>query len=239
MKALRHSLTFRAAAGPVAALAFPFCLAFCTSGPGPGKEPGREPGKEPTGKEEPGRKEIGRKEEPKGAETPDVFQENQPEFPEPTDDPYFLTPAQNGVVFRVLITEGNYQVRQLGEKESIRRKKDAVGDRDQVRVFRRFSDRYNFDNTDFTGILSIRLNPHSGEIEMAKFLPGHTPPAWQATMFLKDDVSRMAFSFPRERVAVREFKVQYLWRIRRPAGLSDEDARRRLIEFLKQESEKR
>lgn len=199
-------------------------------------DPGRSD--DPSRKEEPGRKdEPGRTDEP--SKTDEVFQENQPDYPEPGDDPFFLAPAPKDVVFRVLITEGNYQIRQMAERENILRKKDVNADRDQVKVFKKFSDRYNFNNFDFEGILVVRLNPHSGEIELAKFAPGHTPRAWQVTTYLKDDVSRMAFSFPKQRVTLREFRVQYLWRIRRPAGMTPEEARKRVIEFLKEESEKK
>lgn len=211
-------------------------MVACTTA-GRQEPPGKEPGKQPTGKEEPvspGKTDPG-KQDPDHPPIEETFKEDQPEYPEPGDDDFFTAANKVDATFRVLITEGNYQVRQLQNKETLKRKRDVNGDRDQVKVFRRFSDRYNFHNLDFNAVLLIRLNPHSGEIELAKFLPGHTPRAWQVTTFIKDDVSRMAFAFPKQRVDVREFRVQYQWRIRRPAGMTDEQARQRAIEFLKQE----
>jgi len=225
----------------------------CGSSPkkGGGTEPGKDPGKktqEPVAKKEPGKKDPEKKEPGKGEpgkkdpekkEEPEKFVENQPEFPEPEDDAYFREPeAESGEVFRVLITKGNYQVRQVGSRDYLRRKRDPNGDRAQVEIFRKFSDRYNFADLVFKGMLRVRLNPHNGEIEMIRFIPGKTPQAAQAARLFKNDLSRFAFSFPKNAVVVREFRVRFEWRIKRQEGLTDEEAKKRLLEFLKKQLRK-
>ena len=169
----------------------------------------------------------------KGEKTAEVFVTDQPEFPVEEDDAYFKKTAARGLVFRVLITGGNYQVRQLGFRENIRRKRDPNGDRSQVSHFRGWSDRYNFADLDFIGEMRVRLNPHNGTIELIKFVEGKTPQASQAALLFKNDLSRFVFDFPKHVVSPREFRIQYLWRIKKRPGLSDEEARKQLLEFLK------
>jgi len=119
-----------------------------------------------------------------------------------------------------------------GEKY-IRRKRDTSGDKYQVETFREYSNKINFKNFIFRGSLVVRLNPHSGDIEFIKFVPGKTPRTWQANKYIRDDLARFTFSFPRRSVVVREFVVRYEWRILRDPDLTDETARERAVEYLK------
>ena len=170
---------------------------------------------------------------------PETFVENQPEFPDAKDDPYFKEPAAGGEVFRVLITRNNYQVRQLAAKESIRRKKDPAGDKYQVDTFRKHNDLYDFKSWTFKGMLRVRLNPHSGAIEFIEYVKGKAPRAWQVTEYFRDDLSRFSFNFPRKAVTRRSFVVRFEWRIQRRAGMTKDEARTRAIDFLKSHKLKR
>lgn len=163
------------------------------------------------------------------------FVEEQPEFPVEADDSFFRNEAESGEVFRVLIADGNYQVRQVSNQKFIRRKGDPNGDREQLISYQRFSSHYNFMDFVFRGTMEVRLNPHSGGIELIKYIPGKTPRAAQVTMLFKNDLARFSFSFPGNSVVVRSFTVSYEWRIKKRPGLTPEEARRELIEFLKTE----
>ncbi len=185
---------------------------------GGGKDPGGDPAKEL----------------PKSNTVTDQkFVADQPEFPAADDDEFFQEPAKRGEVFRVLITEGNLSVRQVSGQKYIRRKQDPAGDKFQAELYRKYSERINFKDFVHTGELSVRLNPHNGGIEHLRFVPGKTPRSIQATIYFQKDLERFAFSFPRNSVSLREFKVRFEWRIKKKEGLSKEELRKKAIEYLR------
>lgn len=226
----------------IGVLLFPFVVGQCrTASPVENGRKGTETGRENGGQtatekkdQEPGDR-PGKKTGETGEETTSGFVEEQPEFPLETDDPFFRNVAESGEVFRVLIADGNYQVRQVSNEKFIRRKRDPNGDREQLSSYQKFANHYNFMDFVFHGTLEVRLNPHSGNIELIKYIPGKTPRAAQVTMIFKNDLARYSFSFPQNSVVVRSFTVTYEWRIKKRAGLTPEEARRELIEFLKTE----
>ncbi|MBX7058193.1 MAG: hypothetical protein K1X75_09005 [Leptospirales bacterium] len=156
---------------------------------------------------------------------------NEPDAPTEQDDP-FLRAAPDGTTFRILIDRDGYHVRQLARRELFRRKKDIEGDREQFDFFRSEHDKADFMDLRLEGVLQIRLNPLSGAIEHIAYLAGRTPRTWQASKFFQDDISRFRFDFLAGGVNPREFKAHYLWVIHKREGLSDEEQRRRAIEYL-------
>ena len=166
------------------------------------------------------------------------FREDQPQYPEPGDDPYFLAEVKNGVEFRVLITRGNYQVRQVSNRAGIARREDPLGDREQMQFFTEQLEEIDFVNMELKGRIEVRLSPLSGQIEHIAYVNGETPKTWQASKYFQDDVSRFRFYGPSGGAPARRFEVQYLWRIDKRAGLSDEENRRRAVEWLKKETRK-
>ena len=85
-------------------------------------------------------------------------------------------------------------------------------------------------------MLRVRLNPQLGTMENIDYpRAGDTPRVYQAAVFFKDDTARMKFAFPMRHVEPREFYVRFEWRIKKQEGLSDEEARQRVIEFLKEQ----
>lgn len=158
--------------------------------------------------------------------------ETQPEYPTAGDDPYFFEPSFPGTAFKILITRDTYQIRQMAHDRLFKRKRDVEGDRGQVEFFQEEHDRVDFMTMNLEGVIQIRLNPLSGSIEHISYIPGRTPRTWQASKFFQDDVSRFRFEFLQNAISPREFKVQYQWRITRRPGLSEEEQRRRAIEYL-------
>ncbi|MCE9600184.1 MAG: hypothetical protein K8S54_19655 [Spirochaetia bacterium] len=155
-----------------------------------------------------------------------------------TDDP-FLTDKDTkyGEMFRVLILDKSYIVRQLNGETEIQKKKDDAGDQEQFTRFQDLAARYDFKDWEFSGMLTVRIHPHRGEIERIEYVPGQNPKTWQASKLFQEDVSRFAFTFPRGMITTREFRVRYKWRIKRRPGLTEEDARKRAVEFLKAEKQ--
>ncbi len=164
-----------------------------------------------------------------------TFRSDQPEYPDEKDDAYFKAEPAGPEVFRVLITRENYSVRQVGSKDVIKRKPDPNGDKEQLGNYSTFNDKYDFKDWTLRGVLSVRINPHNGEIEHAEYVAGKNPRSWQATRFFQEDLSRFNFSFPKNAVLTREFWVTFEWRIKKRPGMSDAEAKQRAVDFLKQQ----
>ncbi len=164
------------------------------------------------------------------------FREDQPEYPESGDDAFFFSEGPGQIAFRVLITRGNYQVRQINSRAGISRREDPLGDREQMQFFTTQLQEIDFVNMELTGRIQIRLSPLSGQIEHIAYVNGETPKTWQASKYFQDDVSRFRFYAPSGGLPTRRFEVQYLWRIDKRAGLSDEENRRRAVEWLKKQT---
>lgn len=163
------------------------------------------------------------------------FRSDQPEYPDEKDDAYFKAEPAGPEVFRVLITRDNYSVRQISSKDVIKRKPDPNGDKEQLNNYAQFNDKYDFKDWTLKGVLSVRINPHNGEIEHAEYVAGKNPRSWQATRFFQEDLSRFNFSFPKNAVLTREFWVSFEWRIKKRPGMSDAEAKQRAVDFLKQQ----
>lgn len=154
-----------------------------------------------------------------------------------TDDTFLTEKDKYGEMFRVLILDKSYTVKQMSGDTEILKKKDEAGDAEQFTRFQDLAERYDFKDWEFTGMLTVRIHPHRGEIERIEYVPGQNPKTWQASKLFQEDVSRFAFTFPRGMITTREFRVRYKWRIKRRAGLTEEDARKRAVEFLKAEKQ--
>lgn len=167
------------------------------------------------------------------------FREDQPEFPADGDDPFFFEelPARD-TAFRVLIRRGNYEVRQVGLNGQIARREDPLGDKEQMQFFQERLLEIDFVDMKLTGRINIRLSPLSGQIEHIAYVNGETPRTWQASKYFQDDVSRFRFYAPRGGSPARRFEVQYLWRVDKREGISDEENRQRAVEWLKQQTKR-
>jgi hypothetical protein len=154
----------------------------------------------------------------------------------PADDPFFKEPNPAGETFRVLILNDSYTVRQMSGDTDLVKKQDDSGDKEQLNTFQELAARYDFKDWDFQGLLSVRLHPHRGEIEHIEYVLGQNPKTWQASKLFQEDVSRFQFQFPKGQVTLRDFRVRYRWKIQRRPGLTDEEARKRALEFLKAET---
>lgn len=162
------------------------------------------------------------------------YQENQSELVTEGDDPFFALPPEHPhELFRVLISGGNYQVRQIGGMDVVNRRADISGDKYKAVFFAEYSERYDFMSWNFRGTLKVQLDPENGSIKFVGFRPGKTPNTWQASYFFKEDLARYIFEFPGGKILEPEFYVTYEWRIEKRSGLSDSEARTRAIEFLK------
>jgi len=155
----------------------------------------------------------------------------------PSDDPFFKETSTQSEVFRVLIVNNTYIVRQMSGDTDLIKKVDASGDKEQLTRFQELGERYDFKDWEFNGVLSVRLHPHRGEIEHIEFVPGLNPKTWQASKLFQEDVSRFAFQFPKGQITLRDFRVRYRWKIPRRPGLTDEEAKKRALEFLKSETQ--
>ena len=163
------------------------------------------------------------KEESSVQEVDDIFE----------NDPFFTAPPRSGEYFRVLITEDGYYFKNIGDAARIDRKPDPAGDKEQFKIFKKYNDDYDFKDWTLTAVMKARLNPHRGELEHIEYLPGSNPKTWQSGKLFQEDLSRFTFEFPRNEILVYEFLVSYEWRIKAKAGLSEEEARKRAMEFLK------
>lgn len=166
------------------------------------------------------------------------FTEDQPAEPVPDDDAFFLKPPQSGEVFRVLITRNNYSVRQLASKDAIQRPADSRGDREQLNAYREIHEQIDFKDWEIEGTLDVRLNPHTGQIEQLQYAAGRNPRTWQAAKLFQEDLTRFRFKYPTGVVSPTRFQVNFRWVIKRRPGLSDQDARKRAIEWLRDQKSK-
>ncbi len=172
-----------------------------------------------------------------GTETSDGgFQEDQPQYPEPGDDPFFHEDTEDSTAFRVLIRRGNYEVRQVQYKNAVKRKEDPVGDREQMQFFHEKLQEIDFIEMTLEGTIEVRLSPINGQIEHITYVNGKTPRTWQASKYFQDDVSRFRFEAPNGGVPMRRFRVEYRWRIDPREGMSEEERKRRAVEWLKQQT---
>ncbi|MCB1326543.1 MAG: hypothetical protein H7A21_06370 [Spirochaetales bacterium] len=162
-----------------------------------------------------------------------VYTEDQPRFPTPEDDAFFHEPPMPTELFRVLITEGNYEVRQLAYQDRIERVADPVGDREQMEFFQEKDNEIDFKDWLLEGTLQIRLSPLGGQTEHISYLEGQTPITWQASTYFQDDISRFRYEFPAGVVSPTRFLVRYRWVIRARQGLTAEEQRERAIEYLR------
>ncbi len=164
----------------------------------------------------------------------EVFDEDQPRSVVETDDPYFLEKEiLPGEVFRVLITRNNYQIRQLSFLENIEKIKDISGDKEQLKLYNRFYDQINFKDWEFEGVLSVKLNPQTSNIEKIKYYENYIPKIKQALELFIQDISRYKFKYLKENTYPDEFLIRVLWRIRKDPDLTEELAKERAIEYLK------
>ena len=150
-------------------------------------------------------------------------------------DPYFQgqPPVESGELYRILINDDGYHYQQLGKENLISRKPDEAGDEEAHSMLMNFGKKYNFKDWEFEGLLSVRLNATSGDIEHIEYVPGNNPKSWQVSRLFQEDISRFHFEFSGDFVNPRNFLVRYRWNISREAGLSDEEAKKRALEFLK------
>lgn len=158
-------------------------------------------------------------------------------FPVESDDPFFHQPIEEDEVFRVLISkELGYQVRQVGAEKTIRRKVDQAADKEYLQMYLDYEEKINFKDMKHNAMLRVRLNPQLGKLENIDYPRGSDlPKAYQAAIFFKDDVARMKFTFPQGVVEPRSFYIRFEWRIKKEEGLTEEEAREKVIEFLKSE----
>lgn len=163
--------------------------------------------------------------------------EENPVFPVESDDAFFHQPVEEDEVFRVLISKNDgYQVRQVAAKETIRRKPDPVADKEFLKMYLDYSEKINFKDMTHNAMLRVRLNPQLGKIENIDYPRAKDlPRAYQAAVFFKDDVARMQFTFPNRHVDPREFYIRFEWRIQKEEGLTEEEARKKVIEYLKEQ----
>lgn len=165
------------------------------------------------------------------------FVENQPIAPVAEDDPFFRAPIREGEVYRVLVTKENYSVRQMSARETMERPADSKGDREQLNAYREIHDQIDFKDWEIEGTLDVRLNPHTGQIEQLRYVPGRTPRTWQAARLFQEDMTRYRFKFLRGAVSPIKFTVDFRWVIKRRAGLTDQEARARVIQYLKSQKQ--
>lgn len=161
------------------------------------------------------------------------FIDNQPLEPVESDDIYFRRPAVPGELYRVLITGTNYSVRQYGLTSSITRPSDSRGDQEQLKSYQEVHEQIDFKDWDIQGVLDVKLNPHTGQIEQLQYVPNETPNTWQAAKLFQEDLTRYRFKFPQGTITPVKFQVHFRWIINRQPGLNDKEARERAIEFLR------
>lgn len=164
----------------------------------------------------------------------ETFQEEQPVYPVETDDPFFLKNlGLREEAFRVLITKYNYQIRQVQFKGDIERIKDTLGDKEQLKVYEEFYNQIDFKDWEFEGVLRIRINPQTSNIESIKYESHYIPKTQQAVKLFLEDVSRYKFKYLKQVPYPTQFLVRVLWRIQKNPELTEEQAKKRAIEYLK------
>ncbi|EHQ06117.1 MAG: hypothetical protein F9K24_16950 [Leptonema illini] len=165
------------------------------------------------------------------------FVEDQPAEPASDDDLFFQKPAVSGELYRVLITGTNYSVRQYGQTSSIQRPSDSRGDKEQLKSYQEIHDEIDFRDWEIEGVLDVRLNPHTGQIEQLQYVPGHNPRTYQAAKLFQEDLTRFRFKFPQGVIQPIRFNVRFRWVIKRRPGLSDEEAKLKAIQYLKSQKQ--
>ena len=165
------------------------------------------------------------------------FVEDQPAEPASDDDPFFQKPAVSGELYRVLITGTNYSVRQYGQTSSIQRPPDSRGDKEQLKSYQEIHDEIDFRDWEIEGVLDVRLNPHTGQIEQLQYVPGYNPRTYQAARLFQEDLTRFRFKFPQGVIQPIRFNVRFRWVIKRRPGLSDEEAKLKAIQYLKSQKQ--
>ncbi len=154
------------------------------------------------------------------------------------NDPYFTKiPVMPGELFRVLITDDGYVVKQMDREEDVLRAEDENGDEEQEKKFREYARTFNFKDWSLEGMIVVKINPETREIAQIEYLPGQTPRTWQASKYFQEDVTRFHLTFPEvddDRPApIAQYMVRYRWLIKREAGLTDEEAKERARAYLK------
>ncbi|MCB1138545.1 MAG: hypothetical protein KDK23_07290 [Leptospiraceae bacterium] len=147
-------------------------------------------------------------------------------------DPFFQTKPAEDEVFRILITEEEYVVKQVAAEDYIYLKPSPVARRENHKLFREYDEKWDFMNFTHQGLLRVKLNPQTGMIENVDYEGGKPPRAWQASIMFRDDLMRYEFGFKAGIVQPREFKVRYEWRIKKDPNLTPEEARKKAMEFL-------
>ncbi len=160
-------------------------------------------------------------------------QEEQPIYPVETDDPYFFKDALEEEAFRVLITKDQYQIRQISFVNDIEKIKDIEGDRVQLKYYNEYYEQMNFKDWEFEGIVKVRLNPQTANIEKIHYYGNYIPRVKQALELFLQDVSRYKFRYLTEKMNPDSFLIRILWRIEKDPNLTEEEAKQRAIEFLK------
>lgn len=159
--------------------------------------------------------------------------EEQPVYPVNTDDPFFFKEALEEEAFRVLITKDSYQIRQISFLSEIEKIKDLQGDEIQLKYYREYYEMMNFKDWEFEGVMKIRLNPQTANIEKIHYYQNYIPRVKQALELFLQDVSRYKFRYLTDKMTPDTFLIRVLWRIEKDPNITEEEAKYRAIEFLK------
>mgnify|MGYP001382158722 CR=1 FL=1 len=153
-------------------------------------------------------------------------------FPTAADDDYFKQETAEDEVFRILITENEYILRQVAAEDHIYAQPSPLARKENHKLFREYDDKWDFMDFTHQGLLRVKLNPQTGMIENVDYEGGKAPRAWQASIMFRDDLMRYKFGFKSGIVQPREFKVRYEWRINKDPNLTPEEAKEKAREFL-------
>ncbi len=159
--------------------------------------------------------------------------EEQPIYPVDIDDPYFFKEGLTEEAFRVLITKDKYQIRQISYTEDIEKIQDVEGDKVQLKYYNEFHELMNFKDWEFEGILQLRLNPQTANIEKIHYYANYIPRTKQALELFLQDVSRYKFRYLTDKMYPDTFLIRVLWRIEKDPTITEEEAKQRAIELLK------
>ncbi|MEQ8352297.1 MAG: hypothetical protein RH862_12480 [Leptospiraceae bacterium] len=155
------------------------------------------------------------------------------QFPTAVDDEFFKEAPAEDEVFRVLITENEYIVRQVAAEDQIYARPAPLARKENHKLFREYDEKWDFKDFTHQGLLRVKLNPQTGMIENVDYEGGKSPRAWQASIMFRDDLMRYEFGFKSGIVQPREFMVRYEWRIKKDPDLTPEEARQKVLEFLR------
>lgn len=129
-------------------------------------------------------------------------------------------------VFRILMTSDCYILSQKGFAESISRLPDDTGDK----YFSEEIKRLNKIDESREGVVSIVLNPDSGQLMKMRFI--QSTYLRELDQLITDDVQRWAYSFPQKRVNPVSFNIHY--KIVLQKTLSDEEIIREMRQEIKE-----